>query len=64
MAKKESKKKLKSEKASKTTSAKDEKTISVEDQYKADLEQEKDKFLRLFAEFENLYFKNWHCLRC
>jgi len=53
MAKKESKKKLKSEKASKTASAKDEKTISVEDQYKADLEQEKDKFLRLFAEFEN-----------
>ena len=53
MAKKESKKKLKSEKASKTASVQGEKTFSVEDQYKADLEQEKDKFLRLFAEFEN-----------
>ena len=53
MAKKESKKKLKSEKASKTASVKVEKTISAEDQYKVDLEQEKDKFLRLFAEFEN-----------
>ncbi|WP_397363372.1 nucleotide exchange factor GrpE [Olleya sp. R77988] len=27
--------------------------LSVEDQLKADLQQEKDKFLRLFAEFEN-----------
>ena len=53
MAKKESKKKLKFKKASKTASLQDEKTISVEDQYKADLKQEKDKFLRLFAEFEN-----------
>jgi len=27
--------------------------LSIEDQLKADLQQEKDKFLRLFAEFEN-----------
>jgi Molecular chaperone GrpE (heat shock protein) len=30
-----------------------EETVSVEDQLRKDLAQEKDKFLRLFAEFEN-----------
>jgi molecular chaperone GrpE len=53
MGKKESKKKIKSEQMSKAASVQEENTLSVEDQYKADLEQEKDKFLRLFAEFEN-----------
>ena len=53
MGKKESKKKIKSEQTSKAASVQKENTLSVEDQYKADLEQEKDKFLRLFAEFEN-----------
>ena len=53
MGKKESKKKMKSEQTSKAASVQEENTLSVEDQYKADLEQEKDKFLRLFAEFEN-----------
>ena len=53
MGKKESKKKIKSEQTTKAASVQDENTLSVEDQYKVDLEQEKDKFLRLFAEFEN-----------
>lgn len=35
------------------TETKETETISVEEQLQEDLKQEKDKFLRLFAEFEN-----------
>ena len=53
MSKKESNKKNKSEKVNKSVKNDNQKNLLVIDNLKDELSQEKDKFLRLFAEFEN-----------
>tara|TARA_B100001063_G_scaffold213558_1_gene213186 strand:- start:811 stop:1341 length:531 start_codon:yes stop_codon:yes gene_type:complete len=53
MSKKESNKKNKSEKVNKSVKNDNKKNITTIDNLKDELSQEKDKFLRLFAEFEN-----------
>ena len=53
MSKKESSKKNKSEKVNKSVKNDNQKDILAIDNLKDELSQEKDKFLRLFAEFEN-----------
>jgi len=53
MSKKESNKKNKSEKVNKSVKNDNQKDLLAIDNLKDELSQEKDKFLRLFAEFEN-----------
>ena len=53
MSKKDSSKKNKSEKVNKSVKNDNQKDILAIDNLKDELSQEKDKFLRLFAEFEN-----------
>jgi len=53
MSKKESNKKNKSEKVNKSVKNDNKKNVTTIDNLKDELSQEKDKFLRLFAEFEN-----------
>ena len=53
MSKKESSKKNKSEKVNKSVKNDNQKDLLAIDNLKDELSQEKDKFLRLFAEFEN-----------
>ena len=53
MSKKESNKKNKSEKVNKSVKNGNQKDLLAIDNLKDELSQEKDKFLRLFAEFEN-----------
>jgi len=53
MSKKESSKKNKSEKVNKSVKSDNQKDLLAIDNLKDELSQEKDKFLRLFAEFEN-----------
>ena len=53
MSKKESSKKNKSEKVNKSVKNNNQKNLLAIDNLKDELSQEKDKFLRLFAEFEN-----------
>jgi len=53
MSKKESNKKNKSEKVNKSVKNDNQKNLLAIDNLKDELSQEKDKFLRLFAEFEN-----------
>ena len=53
MSKKESNKKNKSEKVNKSVKNDNQKNLLATDNLKDELSQEKDKFLRLFAEFEN-----------
>ena len=53
MSKKDSSKKNKSEKVNKSVKSDNQKDILAIDNLKDELSQEKDKFLRLFAEFEN-----------
>ena len=56
MSKKESKKKIKADKsgsASQSEKNKKEGTVSAEESLRSEIASEKDKFLRLFAEFEN-----------
>jgi len=53
MIKKEPNKKNKSEKVNKSVKNDNQKNLLVIDNLKDELSQEKDKFLRLFAEFEN-----------
>ena len=53
MTKKRSKTKAKTKQTKGSTTVEKEIKLSVEEQLKAELSNEKDKFLRLFAEFEN-----------
>ena len=53
MSKKEPNKKNKSEKVNKSVKNDNQKNLLATDNLKDELSQEKDKFLRLFAEFEN-----------
>ena len=64
MSKKESKKEVELPEETTTieTAAEEVVELSVEEQLSSDLAKEKDKFLRLFAEFENYKRRTTNCL--